>query len=246
MSNVLFIRIQLSNITRDGQAGYARVKAATGEGARQRRTSGGHHLILYPTGYTSSEVAAGLQPATLYDAMTGAVTTGSGIPEGALMPSFSPDGRRLVFNDLSISGARGLVAMDYDVHDHKATGYKVLVQEPSAGELRPGWPFFLPDNKAVVFVRTPSPSFSSFVMSSNPMQPSSDELPQIPGGLHVQYHDPRDRDANRDEHGATRSEQVLDAHPAAQHGVLEVRLAEGWLEVAERVREDGLEGELAP
>jgi hypothetical protein len=48
--------------------------------------------------------------------------------------------------------------MDYDVKAHKATKYRVLMRDTA--ETRPGWPFFLPDSKAVVFTRTMSKEFS--------------------------------------------------------------------------------------
>jgi hypothetical protein len=49
--------------------------------------------------------------------------------------------------------------MHYDVKTHSASDYKKLVQEP-AGDTRPGWPFMLPDNHAVIFVRTDGTDFS--------------------------------------------------------------------------------------
>ena len=100
-------------------------------------------------------------PATLHDTTTGEIVPDTGIPEGALMATFSPDGTRLVFNDLTIDVAHGLAVMDYDVRGHKASRYAILTREAGASALRPGWPFFLPDNKAVVFVRTDAPTFSS-------------------------------------------------------------------------------------
>lgn len=77
------------------------------------------------------------------------------------MPAFSPDGTRLVFNDFALDTARGLAVMDFDVKRNFASNYRILSQEAAGGETRPGWPFFLPDNKAVVFVRTDAESFSS-------------------------------------------------------------------------------------
>jgi hypothetical protein len=128
---------------------------------------------LYPDGskYLSTSVAVevaraalsqglgGSADATLYDTTTGQVVPDTAVPPGALMPMFSPDGKRLVFNDYALNEAHGLAVMDYDVKAHKASNYKMLMQEP-AGATRPGWPFFLPDAKAVVFVRTDGLDFS--------------------------------------------------------------------------------------
>jgi hypothetical protein len=96
--------------------------------------------------------------ATLYDIATGAVIASKGIPAGALMPMFSPDGSLLVFNDYAIAKGDGLAFMKYDVKTHTASDYKMLMQDSEAS--RPGWPFILPDNKAVIFLRTESMNFS--------------------------------------------------------------------------------------
>ncbi|MEY4580301.1 MAG: hypothetical protein RL701_5004, partial [Pseudomonadota bacterium] len=73
----------------------------------------GNFAALYPDGskYLSTSVVIDVartfmtqglgapQDATLYNAATGANLPNVGIPTGALMPMFSPDGTRLVFND---------------------------------------------------------------------------------------------------------------------------------------------------
>jgi hypothetical protein len=97
--------------------------------------------------------------ATLQDATNGEVIASKGIPAGALMPMFSPDGTYLVFNDHAIDAAHGLAVTHYDVSTHTASDYRVLLTEP-AGDMRPGWPFVLPDNGAVVFARTNGADFS--------------------------------------------------------------------------------------
>ncbi|MEY4582996.1 MAG: hypothetical protein RL701_7699, partial [Pseudomonadota bacterium] len=96
--------------------------------------------------------------ATLYNAATGANLPNVGIPTGALMPMFSPDGTRLVFNDYAIDNAHGLALMNYDVSKDTASDYKILMKE--TGQIRPAWPFVLPDNQAVLFARTDSADFS--------------------------------------------------------------------------------------
>ncbi|HKP57479.1 MAG TPA: hypothetical protein VJV78_12195 [Polyangiales bacterium] len=58
--------------------------------------------------------------ATLYDTMTGQVVPNTGIPSGALMPMFSPDGTLLVFNDNALGNAHGLAIMKYDVANNTA------------------------------------------------------------------------------------------------------------------------------
>ncbi|MET0389115.1 MAG: hypothetical protein ABW321_24290 [Polyangiales bacterium] len=96
--------------------------------------------------------------ATLYDLGSGAAVPNMGIPTGALMPMFSPDGTRLVFNDFALGQAHGLALMTYDVATDTASDYRMLTQEE--GALRPGWPFVLPDNGGVLYARTDSADFS--------------------------------------------------------------------------------------
>ena len=95
----------------------------------------------------------GSTDATLFDTKTGQKLPSMGIPPGVLMPFFSPDGTFLVFNDYAIDQAHGLALMRYDTKTHTASEYSMLFKE-AAGAMRPAWPFVLPDNRAVVFVRT--------------------------------------------------------------------------------------------
>jgi hypothetical protein len=87
--------------------------------------------------------------AALYETNTGNTVAGSGIPTGAMMATFSPDGSRLVFTDDAISKGTGLATMTFDLMGRKASGYNKLYQTASGSY--PGWPFFLPDNGGVVF-----------------------------------------------------------------------------------------------
>ncbi|MFI5306589.1 MAG: TolB family protein [Polyangiales bacterium] len=112
-----------------------------------------------PVGHADIAQAPGTSAdSALYDSNTGQVVPNSGVPTGAIMPNISPDGTRLAFNDFAIDSAHGLAVMDYDVHTDKASNYQMLTHD--SGTLRPGWPFFLPDDKALVFVRTDSADFT--------------------------------------------------------------------------------------
>jgi hypothetical protein len=95
--------------------------------------------------------------AALYETDTGTIVADSGIPKGALMPMFSADGHLLVFNDYAIGNATGLALMDFDVTSRKAQNYRMVFTDM---KYRPGWPFLLPDNHAVVFTRTSGMDFS--------------------------------------------------------------------------------------
>jgi hypothetical protein len=92
----------------------------------------------------------------LFETDTGNAVSNSGIPTGAMMGTFSPDGTLLTFNDLAISGdvngngPQGLATMTFDKNSRTASNYKQVFQVGSATSY-PGWPFFLPDNGAIVF-----------------------------------------------------------------------------------------------
>jgi hypothetical protein len=88
--------------------------------------------------------------AALYATDTGQKLSSQGIPAGALMPSFSPDGRLLVFTDFAANAAHGLALVNFDAGPRTASGYRVIFQD---SQYRPGWPHVLPDNQGVVFVR---------------------------------------------------------------------------------------------
>ena len=146
-------------------------KYLTGSLAGDPMLMGYGNPLVMPT-YALSLLAKNATPrdATLYDTNTLAVIGDTGIPSGALMPSFSPDGTHLVFNDLAIGRAHGLAIMNYDTKLDKATRYRELMREqvpagaaftPDNPGWRPGWPVVLPDNKAVVFVRTDSLDFTA-------------------------------------------------------------------------------------
>ncbi|MET0391070.1 MAG: dickkopf-related protein [Polyangiales bacterium] len=130
--------------------------------------SNGSWVALYPDGSAALAMSTvvdvaragifgglggGSGNATLFDTKTGQPIASNGIPPGALMPFFSPDGTYLVFNDHAIDEAHGIALMRYDTASHTASEYNMLFQEP-AGAMRPAWPFVLPDNHGVVFVRT--------------------------------------------------------------------------------------------
>ena len=98
--------------------------------------------------------------AALYDTDTGATLTMNGVPPDVLMPSISPTGKLLVYNDYAIGEAHGLGISDYDVATNTATNYRAVAH--TDGAMRPGWPFALPDDRAVIYVQTESTDFSAY------------------------------------------------------------------------------------
>ena len=77
-------------------------------------------------------------------------TCSTGIPTGAMMPMFSPDGKHLTFTDNAIGNGGGLATMTFDITSRTASNYKKLFQV-SDSSTYPGWPFYLPDNGGIVF-----------------------------------------------------------------------------------------------
>jgi hypothetical protein len=96
--------------------------------------------------------------AAMYETDTATMIPDTGIPLGAMMPIFSPDGRRLAFNDYGNAAGLSLSVMDFDPMTRKATNARVVFKD--VADSYPGWPFFLPDNKALVFARGLNPQFS--------------------------------------------------------------------------------------
>ncbi len=102
-------------------------------------------------------LAVGPVNSGLYETSTGNAVNNTNIPAGAMMPMFSPDGKALVFNDLAIStgsggtaAGEGLATMTFDESSKTASSYKKIFQSTDTSKY-PGWPFFLPDQRAVVF-----------------------------------------------------------------------------------------------
>jgi hypothetical protein len=101
--------------------------------------------------------AALVNDANLYDTDTGAIIPGTGVAGGAMMPTFDPAGALLTFTDFGVAEGRGLAVMSFDPVARQFSGHRVVYTDT---DRYPGWPFFLPDSKAVVFARGVNPGFS--------------------------------------------------------------------------------------
>lgn len=119
----------------------------------------GHVYVVHPKPNGFGPRTDGNPPpaATLYETDTGNVIPDSGIAAGAIMTTFSVDGKQIVFNDYAIDGGHGLALMDYDPQARSASNYRVVL---SSSDKLPGWPFSLPDDKAVVFAFGTASDFS--------------------------------------------------------------------------------------
>jgi hypothetical protein len=91
----------------------------------------------------------GTANAGVFETATGAAVPNTGVPPGAMTPAFSPDGSLLAFTDYAIDNGLGLALMSFDQAKRVGSGYKKIFHSPSMAY--PGWPFVLPDDKAIVF-----------------------------------------------------------------------------------------------
>lgn len=66
----------------------------------------------------------------------------------AQMPMFSPNGRMIVYNDYDKGQGHSLWIADFDPATNTFSNKRELF---NSSDLYPGWPFFTPDSKAVVF-----------------------------------------------------------------------------------------------
>jgi hypothetical protein len=107
----------------------------------------------------------GAETAALHETDTGNVIAGSGVPTGTMTPMFSPDGSLLAFNDYAINGGHGLAVMTFDKASRTASAYK-KVFEATDGTF-PAWPFFLPDQKGLVFAVGTAADFSGMAIGLN-------------------------------------------------------------------------------
>jgi hypothetical protein len=102
---------------------------------------------------------------------SGEIVTGSGIVEKAMMPSFSSDGRRIVFVDAATGAGKALAMMDFDPATNKFSNYRQIYSHTTQFA---AWPFFLPDGSGVVFALGTADNFvSSF---GSPLQPQDSEV----------------------------------------------------------------------
>src|SRR5262249_32700016 len=91
------------------------------------------------------------------DTATGALIEDTGIPTGAGMPSFSPDGLRLAFTDFGVSQGHTLATMRFSIATRAASEYRNLY---STTNKFVGWPVYLPDGSGIVFSQGDSSDFS--------------------------------------------------------------------------------------
>jgi hypothetical protein len=114
---------------------------------------------LFPAGPGDNPGMEGPKASTMYDPNTGQTIPFTGLTgTHAMMPSFSPDGTKLAFNDTDNGGGHTLVVMDFDKSTNTLSNAKQVFKDTGG---YPGWPFFTPDSSSVVFYDGDSSNFAS-------------------------------------------------------------------------------------
>jgi hypothetical protein len=78
----------------------------------------------------------------------------------AVMPAFSPDGKRLAYNDFDQGGGHSLWLADFDARTNTFSNRRLLFNDAIR---YPGWPSFTPDSKRIVFTLGTRDDFASQV-----------------------------------------------------------------------------------
>jgi hypothetical protein len=128
--------------------------------------------IPFPNGPGNVTGAGGPKTSRLFDTATGqAVQTAGWNVAYAKMPSFSGDGRRLVFNNHDVGGGHSLSTMDFNPSTNAFSNHTEIFRH---GTLWPGWPTFTPNGRGAVFALGDAPDY----VSSHParIMPSVSDL----------------------------------------------------------------------
>jgi hypothetical protein len=119
---------------------------------------------LFPVANVNNPGMIGPKANVMYNPTTGATITFTGLSDQhAMMPMFSPDGKKIVFNDVDNHGGHALVVQDFDPTMNVFSNPVVIYNDAKS---YPGWPFFTPDSKNVVFAMGPSSNFASIPPAS--------------------------------------------------------------------------------
>ena len=119
---------------------------------------------LFPANNANNPGMIGPKTNVMYDTSTGATITFSGLScTHAMMPSWSTDGKKIVFNDVDNHGGHALVVEDFNASSNVFSNPVVIYDDASN---YPGWPWFTPDSASVVFAMGPASNFASIPPAS--------------------------------------------------------------------------------
>jgi hypothetical protein len=132
---------------------------------------------LFPSNDRNNPGMIGPKANVMYDPRTGSAITFSGLScTYAMMPAWSPDGKKIVFNDADVHGGHALVVQDFNASTNTFSNAVVVYADST---LYPGWPNFTPDGASIVFALGAS-NFSSISTSAftnvGPAQASASDV----------------------------------------------------------------------
>lgn len=133
---------------------------------------------VFPVANVNNPGMIGPKSNVMYDTSTAATIAFTGLSDThAMMPMFSPDGKKIVFNDVDNHGGHALVVQDFDAATNTFSNPVVIYND---AKNYPGWAFFTPDAKNVVFAMGPSSNFASIPPASfssvGPVQASATDV----------------------------------------------------------------------
>jgi hypothetical protein len=104
---------------------------------------------LFPVNNGNNPGMIGPKANVMVDPNDGGTITFTGLAcSYAMMPTWSPDGKKIVFNDVDVHGGHALVVQDFDASTNTFSNAVVVYVDST---LYPGWPNFTPDGASIVF-----------------------------------------------------------------------------------------------
>jgi hypothetical protein len=119
--------------------------------------------ILFPGVSGNNPGMIGPRPVKMYDTKTGNTIPFTGLStQFAMMPMFSPDGQHIVYTQAPDTeagvGGHTIMVMDFN---YATKTFSNAVQVYHDDTSFPGWPFFTPDSKSVIFALGNTNNFAS-------------------------------------------------------------------------------------